>query len=198
MKGAGGGCRRGFTLVEILLGSFIMVVALGAMMGAFVSHSLLGANARNLTAALNDATSVMEQIRVQNTGSGCGSPSAEMSGGWDAWLEAQPQGRSLRLPTNELVALTCQDESGASYCGRGGSPKQVATQEWASQPGQTTYDPIRVTVAVCWRHQGRVIGECQWRNNALEAVDGINGPNNRIRVIESPAMLTTLITCRNQ
>ena len=39
-------------------------------------------------------------------------------------------------------------------------------------------------------------GECTWNGAALIAADGGNGPNNFVGVIESPASLTTLVTCR--
>jgi hypothetical protein len=55
----------------------------------------------------------------------------------------------------------------------------------------TDHEPLQVTVAVCWRHRNRVIGECAWDGVALSANDA-DGDG----VIESPAMLTTLVTCR--
>jgi hypothetical protein len=61
-------------------------------------------------------------------------------------------------------------------------------------------DPMRVTVAVCWRHRNRTIGECNFNSvtNVLSAGDpsGGSGPHKVNGVVESPAMLTTLITCR--
>ena len=103
-----------------------------------------------------------------------------------------PKSLGFNPDTNELIVVTCQDNPGASpavYCG---DVDQVGTGEWATQAGvDTNYDPLRITVSVCWRHRARTIGECSWNGGGLLANDA-NGDG----VIESPAMLTTLVTCR--
>src|SRR3989338_6029530 len=115
---------RGFTLIEIMLGTSIMVIVLVAMLGSFLGQSTLNQNSRNMMAAMNDATRVMEQIRQQNTG--CSIPSAVPPANytrWDDWLRAQNPGKSIQPSSGssqdvELVAVTCQDGSGTfSYCG---------------------------------------------------------------------------------
>jgi hypothetical protein len=59
------------------------------------------------------------------------------------------------------------------------------------QKSSSGADPISLTVAVCWRHRGRVLGECQWVGGALTTNDADgNG------IITSPAALSTLLTCR--
>ena len=76
---------------------------------------------------------------------------------------------------------------------------QVGTGEWAGgrQSGVTTsFDPSRVTVAVCWRQRGRTIGECAWNGAALTADDTVTVTPDTADVIDAPTMLTTLVTCR--
>ena len=153
----------GFTLVEMMLGTAVMIIVLTAMLGAFVGQSFLTRSARNLTAGMNDATRVMEEIRRLNTSPNCaGRPSASPPGSyktWNEWLNADGQGKSIMQSSDdsfEIIAVTCQSEAGGKqYCG----PNQ-AGQEWfrASQGSNTSYDPIRVTVSVGWRQQRRVAG----------------------------------------
>ncbi|MBI3321082.1 MAG: type II secretion system protein [Candidatus Omnitrophica bacterium] len=62
-------------------------------------------------------------------------------------------------------------------------PPNLELVQRSSTPGP----PIQVTVAVCWRDRNRTVGECSWNGVNLTA----NNP-----AINSPAKLTTLITCR--
>ena len=185
----------GFTLIEVLLGAFVMLVAIGAILGALLGQQVLNEHARNLSLAIQDANRVIERIRQNNQG--CNSPTTDWKAGapapvctgapvtptsWDDWLQRCGGGKSLLPTTPELVWATCQDSAGNPPF-----PDCATT-------GVT--NPIRVTVAVCWRHRGRTIGECDPNNAALVPLDGGNGPNNSPGIIESPAMLTTLVTCR--
>jgi prepilin-type N-terminal cleavage/methylation domain-containing protein len=208
--------RRGFTLIEMMLGTTVMVIVLVALMGAFVGQSFLTNSARNLTAAMNDATRVMEEIRRLNTTPNCaGLPTAlppDPYRTWNAWLNAEGQGKSVMQSSDdsyEVVAVTCQRESGGaagSYCG----PNQVGT-EWARSAADTTYDPIRVTVAVGWRQQQRVAGGMaggaefiytperttgQGKSQVTTPASFVPADTDRDGAIESQAMLTTLVTCR--
>ena len=233
----------GFTLVEMLMGVAIISIVAVALLGAFLGQSYLRTNARNLTAAMGDATRVMEFIRQQNVG--CAIPSARPPAGsasWDAWLNAQNPGKSVNLPLTsaqrnllESVAVTCRDEANSLYCGdktQAPNPAQVGSGEWAKQTNtNTTFDPIRVTVAVGWREGQRVVGGSsgtqefiyswapvrpggilarglntinEWIVPSAEAGGGGPPPSKQVRpsdangngVVESQAMLTTLITCR--
>lgn len=186
--------RHGFTLIEVVLGVLTLLVAATAILGAYMGQLTLNEHARNLSLAVHDANRVIEQIR-RNTAA-CGPPgtlpSVAVVNGWDAWLAANG-GKSL--PGPEQIVVTCQNQAGAAYCGTGGAA-QVATQEWAKQAGTTVFDPLRVTVAVCWRHRQRTIGECAWNGATLTPDQNVNVGNDTANVIDSPAMLTTLATCR--
>lgn len=183
--------RHGFTLIEMVLGVLTLLVAATAILGAYMGQLTLNEHARNLSLAVHDANRVIEQIR-RNT-DGCGTlPSVAVANGWDTWL-INNGGKSL--PNAERVVVTCQDRDGNNYCGTAGTA-QVAAQEWATQAGTTTFDPLRVTVAVCWRHRQRTIGECAWNGATLTPDQNVNVGNDTANVIDSPAMLTTLATCR--
>lgn len=206
---------RGFTLVEMMMGTAVMVIVLVALMGAFVGQSFLTSSARNLTAAMNDATRVMEEIRRLNTQPNCAGlptvvPEAPYAT-WNDWLNADGQGKSVMQSsddTYEVVAVTCQRESGGNggYCG----PNQVGT-EWTRDAADTSYDPLRITVAVGWRQQQRVAGGMAGgaefaytpETTTGEGKGAVTTPSSfepedtdSDGIIESQAMLTTLVTCR--
>lgn len=225
----------GFTLIEMLMGLSIMTVVFVALIGAFLGQSFLNANARYLTAAMNDATRVMEQIRQQNTGSQgtCAQnppfPSAQPPGtfpDWNTWLISPSGGggtsvtRSDMTQSNgmiELIAVTCQDSVTQAYCGLSSTPglNQVGSLEWKVGNPDTKFNPIRVTVAIGWRQDRRVLGssttggqeftfvpsgtgmftsgkQTVTSSGTLQAGPDANGND----VIDSQAMLTTLVTCR--
>ena len=173
----------------------VLAVAAAAILGAYVGQMTLNEHARNLSLAIHDANRVMEQIRQQNA-SCVGNPSVIPPGGagtsWNTWMNAGNPGAPKSLQpsgdTNERLVVTCQDRDGAVYC----DGTQVGN-EWHAKGG-APQNPLRVTVAVCWRHRNRTIGECGWTGGALTASPATDANGNG--VIESPAMLTTLVTCR--
>lgn len=196
---------QGLTLIEVLLGALTLLIAIGAILGAYVGQVTLNEHARNLSLAVHDANRVIEQMRQLNV---CdGNPTAvSPNGTWDAWMNGTNGGapKSIDNPdrdNEEFIAVTCTDRDGGTlstdYCATSTSPPsalpaQVGDGEWTPAGTATQQlDPIRVTVAVCWRHRKRTIGECNWNGTSLSASD-----TNGNGVIESPAMLTTLITCR--
>ena len=202
-------------MVELLLSVALLTVAMVALVGGYLGQQTLNEHARNLTLAVQDAERVIEQLRDNN--SRCTTPTARPPGvlaSWDAWMSATPQPKTLpdgrvvpdlttgggpksfanNPEANERIAVTCQDQDGgalpADHCGQGAPNVQVGAGEWSAPAGNTAFNPMRVTVAVCWRHRGRTIGECTWSGAILTPSDTGNG------VIESLAMLTTLVTCR--
>lgn len=183
---------EGFTLAEIVLGAMVLAVAAAAILGAYVGQVTLNEHARNLSLAIQDANRIIERIREGNASCGANPVRVDalsLTGfaTWNAWLADTMTvtgggGKSIQPDpnNNEFVAVTCQDNTT-------GAPEADC---------QSPPDPLRVTVAVCWRHRGRIIGEC---NNATPLTPGDgqgSGPHLIGGVIESPAMLTTLVTCR--
>ncbi len=200
-----GGARQGFTILELMLGCAVLLISVAALMGAYLGRSYVDENARNLHRAMHDARRVMELIRQRNIG--CQRPSAVSASGpsWNSWLANR---KSLAGP--EQVIITCQNEAGTAYCGwRAESPfpAQVSRREFAALPpgnepanDVTRYDPIRVTVAVGWVEKGgRVVG-----GSPAGVEFTYTASTDRFRfvdrngngVIDSQAMLTTLISCR--
>lgn len=191
-----GDSRSGFTLIEVLLGGVVLAIAAAAILGAYVGQVTLNEHARNLSLAVQDANRIIEQLRQQNASCGVNPPSASWPAvtaactnpgtattSWDDWLQRCGGLKSLRPDpaNNEFVAVTCQDA---------GATVTAACNAIAA-------NPIRVTVAVCWRHRGRIIGECKNNGAALIGDDTLAYPGtDTASVIDSPAMLTTLVTCR--
>jgi len=218
-----------FTMIELMIGVAILAIAITALLGAFIGQMQLNEHARNLTYATNDATRVMEQLRLLNTGPSCkasgtvGIPSAIPPPGfytWDAWLAAPASaggggGKSVEptFPNHELIVVTCHNNDLSQYCGTADNNSgqigytsvgpQGEWQQLAATPpfSDTTFDPIRLDVAVCWRvgagpSRQRIIGECAWNatTNSLFADNTTDA--NKNGVIDSPVMLTTIMTCR--
>jgi len=152
----------------------ILVVALTGLLQAWLSSRTLNEYSRYLSWAVNDADRVIERIRQQNASATCSIPTVTAPApfaSWDAWLADTTAngggGKSIQPnpSVNELIVLS--STSGT--------------------------DPIQVSVAVCWRNQGRTLGECTWNGAALSPNPGAGGDP---AVTESPAMLSTLVSCR--
>ena len=169
---------RGLTLVEIVLGAAILAATIAALLQMFVGQVVLAEHYRNLSWAINDADRVVEELRKQHSGSTCLTPGVTPPTGfasWDAWLSDTSSGgggKSIQPnpATNELVVV---------------SPSVT--------PPAPVPDPLTLTVAVCWRHRNRTVGECTWNGTALVANPGAGGDP---AVTESPVMFTTAMTCR--
>ena len=187
----------GLTLIELVLGALTLTIAIVAILGAYVGQLTLNEHARNLSLSIQDANRVIEQLRQQNAGGTCTLSAAPPAGAnsWNDWLDGGGAPKSLPQVAAEHIAVTCQDDDGGSlitdYCGTTAPDPQVGAGEWRTQAATTTFDPIRLTVAVCWRHRERTIGECTWNDPNLTPSD-----TDGSGVIDSPAMLTTLVTCR--
>ncbi len=57
---------RSFTLIELLIATAILIVALVGLLAAYQGCFLLAENARNLTGSLNSAQAKMEKMRIYN------------------------------------------------------------------------------------------------------------------------------------
>ena len=164
---------RGLTLVELVLGAGMLVIAFTGLLQAWLSQLTLNEHARYLSWAVNDADRVMERIHQLNANAACSVPTVAPPAGfatWDAWL--------------------------ADTTANGGGGKSIQSSPAVNElivPSTSGTDPIQVTIAVCWRNRGRTLGECTWNGAALSPNPGAGGDP---AVTESPAMLSTLVGCR--
>jgi hypothetical protein len=156
-----------------MLAVALLVVAIASLLWAMLGQVTMNEFSRTHAWATNDASRVMEQLRRQHSGGSCVSPSIAPPLGfvtWDAWLA----------------------DTGAG----GGGGKSVQPDPAANElvvVSSTGSDPLTVAVAVCWRHRARVIGECTWNGAVLDDNPAAGGDPV---LTESPAMLLTLLTCR--
>ncbi|MBI4598112.1 MAG: hypothetical protein HY737_06930 [Candidatus Omnitrophica bacterium] len=158
---------RGLTLIELLIGLVFIATAFVTLMSVSLGNGMLIEHAGNVSLAVNDANRVMEELRELNR-TGCASPTSNPptgSASWDAWLAAPGGG-------------------GKSIAAIGGNA------EYAWVLPDTAADPQGVTVSICWRERGRVIGECAWDGAVLSPAPGAGG------IVHSPVMLSTELTCR--
>ena len=92
----------GFTLMELVVASAILVVALVGLIAVFVGSFTLSEGARNLTIATNDAQTVMEEIRDYNI------PSLITAEDWTVWAQADISqgGGGCNSLNNESIQVT--------------------------------------------------------------------------------------------
>ena len=92
--------KTGFTLVELLIATAVLLVAITGLLIAFRSPAVLNEMARDTTIATQDASRIIEQMRV--------TPFANIqTTNWDTW--ATNNGAKNLLPTsdtNEQVVVT--------------------------------------------------------------------------------------------
>ena len=164
---------RGLTFVELMIGGTLLTIAIVALLRAFLGQLAVNEHARNRAWTTNDASRVLEQLRRENSGGTCTAPSVSPPTGfasWDAWL--------------------------ADATANGGGGKSVQPNPSANELVVVTTsgtDPLQITVAICWRERNRTVGECTWNGAALSPNPGAGG---NPALTESPAMLSTAMTCR--
>ena len=167
--------KDGLTLVEFLIVAMLLAIGIVSVLGAYVNQMSLAEYARNLAWASNDAARVMERLRDLNS-TNCLVPTVTVpdalcagqpiNNDWDRWLQFCGGGKSVQ-PTpivNELIVVRT-----------------------------TGANPLRITVGVCWRQRGRVIGECRW--DGVKLVPDDKPPFDGL--IASPAAYSASMTCRD-
>lgn len=93
--------NSGFTLLEVMISSAILIVALLGLIAVYTGCFTLNEGARNLTIAINDAQCVMEEIRDRNI------PSNITQEDWTDWaLKNPPDGGGCNSLNNETIAVT--------------------------------------------------------------------------------------------
>ena len=108
--------KKGFTLLELAIAAGVLTVAILGLLAALQSLNPLNEGAKETAVALQDASRVMEEIRVTPF-------SSIPTTNWTSW--AQTNG--LTHLTNEAVTVTTS----------GTDPLNVAVQvSWSSQRGK--------------------------------------------------------------
>ena len=157
--------KAGFTLVEVMIATLILTIALGGLLHAFSACLILNENSRNLSLALNGAQDVIEQIRNSNFA--------------NIMNFNNPPNNPFQLGSNWF--LSNNDHIGIIEVINDGSDIPA---------GITNANLLQVRVVICWRQQGgRIIGEAIDVAGALVSND-LDGDGK----IESPAELITLIS----
>lgn len=115
----------GFTLMELMIGAGVLIIALVGLVAAFTGCFALGESATNLTTAINDAQCVMEEIRAHNI------PSLITNEDWANWA------------ATDLVD------------GGGGCTSLSDESIEVTYPAGIGADPLEVMVTVHWTERGR-------------------------------------------
>lgn len=91
----------GFTLLELMIGVTVLIIALVGLIAAYTGCFSLNESARNLTIAINDAQCVMEEIRAMNI------PTNITAEGWTNWAANNPpNGGGCNRLNNEAITVT--------------------------------------------------------------------------------------------
>jgi len=160
--------NRGSTLIEILLAVAILAIALCAILGAYISCFVLMATSKNINIATNVALGLMEDIRS--------APFTDLSGA-DLVINNQP---FEQLSTH---LYRCRFSVGV-----------LPTNKIVVYMNDTNPDLLELTISICWRQGGRVIGEDTDLDGVLDAGEDKSSPPNGI--IDSPVELVTRIANR--
>ncbi len=97
MKGA-----RGFTLMEVVVTSLIVAVAMVALLSVFLSGLMMVETGRSTVMASADARVVFEEVRRLSGTGGLAAVTQGPAGGWTAWARQE----GLISLTNETVTVT--------------------------------------------------------------------------------------------
>lgn len=168
--------KSGFTLLELMIGATVLIVALVGLIAAYIGCFTLNEGARNLTIAINGAQEKLEEIRNHNFDTMVGDYSPGGSDGNTFTID----------PTNWLTA---ENQTAVIYILNPQTDVILNTSPTAN-PGLDLY---KITITICWRQKGgRIFGEDGNLDGVFDAGEDING-NDRL---DSPAQLVTLMAKR--
>ena len=166
--------HRGFTLVETLLGVFLLLGAGGALLVGMQQAMMSADYLRQLHAVVNAAQGRLEQLTAtpfETLATG-----AEFASAWTVGRSEALTG----LPEITDGRLSIQI-------------RQPVDDDQLNNPGNPAV--VTLHVAACWRFRGRLIAgddkNCNGVLDADEAASGVDG------LITSPVMLSTRMTKRS-
>lgn len=170
--------NRGFTLPELMLAVFVLLIAILGLLASYISCIALGMTAKNITVALNGAKAKIEEIRNSSFYTVVGDYSLGGAQGdsfhINNWPEAAGHCGAVEIvdpdPTNPNPGVKLNTSSTAN-------------------PGLNLYE-VRVTVS--WREKGnRIIGEDRNFNGQLDI--GLGEDTTANGQLDSPVKIVTLI-----
>jgi len=92
--------NAGFTLLELMIGAAVLIIALVGLIAAFTGCFALNEGARNMTIAINDAQCVMEEIRDRNLIANITQED------WTSWAQTDPpDGGGCNTLVDEMVQV---------------------------------------------------------------------------------------------
>jgi len=130
----GGVMKRGFTLVEMLLGAAILTIVFLALTGLFTRNIILNKSNRNLTVAISHAQRVMEDIKGENFDNITANINGGGAAGWD-WDDDDITANGLNPLLNENTNTDCLVGGVPAPCTGNLLDIQI-TVSWEDVPGR--------------------------------------------------------------
>ncbi len=164
--------NKGFTLVEVMLAVAILAFALCSILATYVSCFVLIATSKNINIATNAALGVVEEIRSHRD------PCRD---------EGTISFTEIANNNNNCTGFY------PGYNGLNFILNEIPSSRGVVYVDDTDPDFLNVTVSVCWRQGGRIIGEDRDLDGRLDTGED-QSPFNGI--IDSPVELVTQIANR--
>ena len=180
--------QRGFTLVELLIGSALLVGGGGALLLGICSATIHATYLQGFQVSLNAAQGQLEQLMA--------TPFDQL------WANAQANPNGQCRGMGEDVNCNGLLDGGEDADGDGVLDTPLPGGRLAMQIRQPVEDQARnpgnpmlldVHVAACWTSRGRSIGEDKNCNGMLDAGEDANGNG----WIDSPVMMSTRVARRD-
>ncbi|MFH0856214.1 MAG: prepilin-type N-terminal cleavage/methylation domain-containing protein [Candidatus Omnitrophota bacterium] len=164
--------KKGFTIAEVLLAVAILAFALCGILATYLACFNLSGISKNMNIATSCAQGVIEQLRAK--------PFTQVTPGMVFLVNGVNYSSSL--------------VSSNIYCWK----FTVPTSSMPPDNKMAVYidfsdgDLLKVTVSVCWKQAGKIIGEDTDLNGILDPGEDANGNG----LIDSPVELITLVSSR--
>jgi hypothetical protein len=162
------GSEEGFTLVEIMLATGILVFALCGILAAFISCTALSSTSKNVNIATTAALEIAEQIRT--------TPFPDLS---------SPATKGLLINGQPFTETFAGSDIYNCHFSVAVLPQNMVTVYIDTN----TPELLGLTISVCWRQNNRVIGEDKDLDGELaESEDA-----NTNELIDSPVQIVTRV-----
>jgi hypothetical protein len=179
--------RRGMTLSEVLIAVCILITAVSALLLAYANCFILADSVRNTNIATNFAQGVIEGLR-------------NYSFPTDANADGKPDITNIVITHDNTDYYFVQGSSGTFLyrCSFPIADILPSGRCWIyidydyDNDGVGETDLLELTVSVCWKQKGRVIGEDKDLDGVLDSGEDANGNG----MIDSSVELKTRWTNR--